>query len=87
MCLMTDDPEMHKRHGYSLVAMQVDDHYLPRNEEALDEMINLVKKSGFNVTVEDDLMDYLSCNIIFDKERKQAWLGPGTVTLDQKSGK
>jgi hypothetical protein len=70
------------------MATYVDDCFCCGHEEAILETIELMKESGFGVTVEDDLTDYLSCNIVFNKERTKAWLGqPHLIkNLEKKYG-
>jgi hypothetical protein len=57
------------------MAMYIDDCYCNRNEAAINDSIKGIVKNGLNVTVEDDLEDYLSCEIRFNKTRTKVWLG------------
>jgi hypothetical protein len=41
----------------------------------INESIELIKKSGFTLKIEEEMTDYLSCNILFSKDKKKAWLG------------
>jgi hypothetical protein len=70
------------------MATYVDDCYVVGHESAIEDTIRLIKTTGFNVTVEDNMTDYLSCNILFDKENKKAWLGqPHLIkNLEKKFG-
>jgi hypothetical protein len=61
--------------GIVCLALYVDDCYFRGHEEAIDDTITKIKAAGFSVKVEDDLKDYLSCNIAFNKQQKKAWLG------------
>jgi hypothetical protein len=83
-CLLT----RHCAKGLVIMATYVDDCFCCGHEEAILETIELMKESGFGVTVEDDLTDYLSCNIVFNKERTKAWLGqPHLIkNLEKKYG-
>jgi hypothetical protein len=58
------------------------------HEEAINDTITMIKATGFSIKVEDNLLDYLSCNIIFDDQRKKAWLGqPHLIkNLEKKFG-
>ena len=83
-CLLIRKSEL----GLVLIGAYVDDNYTVGHEAAIKETIELIKKSGFNVTVEDELSDYLSCKIQFDKKKTKAWLGqPHLIKkLDKKFG-
>ena len=43
--------------------------------KAIERVIKDIISTGCTVKVEDDLSDYLICRIIFDTEKKKAWLG------------
>ena len=45
------------------------------NENIIKETIQGIVKWGLNVKIEDDLSDYLSCKIVFNKNTTKAWLG------------
>jgi hypothetical protein len=60
--------------GIVYMALYVDDVYASGNEEALDDSIMGLRKY-FKIKVVDDLTDYLSCEIIFNKDKSKAWLG------------
>jgi hypothetical protein len=83
-CLMTRKYEK----GIVFIALYVDDCYCVGHEEAINDTIAKMKASGFSVKVEDNLSDYLSCNIAFDAQRKKAWLGqPHLIkNLERKFG-
>ena len=70
-CLMYKKNE--KRMLY--VAIYVDDCLFCGTTEMIDEMVKGIVKWGLQVKVEDNLTDYLSCRVIFDKTREMAWLG------------
>jgi hypothetical protein len=75
--------------GIVFIGIYVDDCYCCGHEAAIDETISQLKASGFGIKVEDNLTDYLSCNIVFDKKKTKAWLGqPHLIkNLDEKFGK
>jgi hypothetical protein len=60
--------------GIVYMALYVDDIYASGDEPALDDSIVGLKKY-FKIKVKDDLTDYLSCEIRFDKNKTKAWLG------------
>jgi hypothetical protein len=68
---------MHKKSekGMIYVAIYVDDCLFCGTNEMIDETVKGIVKWGLQVKVEDNLTDYLSCRVIFDKSRKMAWLG------------
>jgi hypothetical protein len=39
------------------------------HKEAIMETIELIKGEGLNVKVQDELTDYLSCNILFNRDK------------------
>lgn len=61
--------------GIVYIALYVDDCLCIGHRAAIEDTIAKIKASGLNVTVEDTLKDYLSCEISFSKDRKKAWLG------------
>ena len=70
-CLLTRKSDK----GVVHLAIYVDDNYCIGDPDAIKEVIELIKKAGFTVKVETDMTDYLSCNILFSKDKKKAWLG------------
>jgi hypothetical protein len=83
-CLMTRRNDK----GIVFIGIYVDDCYCCGHEAAIEQTIKQLKESGFGVKVEDNLNDYLSCNIVFDKLKTKAWLGqPHLIkNLEQKFG-
>jgi hypothetical protein len=63
------------RNGVVYVAIYVDDCLFMGEKRAILKAIEDIIESGFKLKVEDNLDDYLSCRIIFDKTRSKAWLG------------
>jgi hypothetical protein len=61
--------------GLVYMAMYIDDCYCNGNKAAINDTIKGIVQNGLNVTVKDDLEDYLSCEIRFNKARTKAWLG------------
>jgi hypothetical protein len=75
------------KHGVVYMALYVDDIYASGDESALDDSIIGLRKH-FKIKVVDDLTDYLSCEIRFNKDKTKAWLGqPHLVkNLEKKFG-
>ncbi len=70
-CLLVKKYEL----GTVYVALYVDDNLVIGNPAAIDDTIERLKREGLILKVEDDLHDYLSCEIVFSKNRRSAWLG------------
>jgi hypothetical protein len=70
------------------IALYIDDCYCVGHEAAIDDTIKRIIASGFKVKVENSLADYLSCNILFDKDKTKAWLGEPRLIkkLEKKLG-
>ena len=61
--------------GLILLALYVDDCLAIGHEDALKTLIEEMKAHGLTLKVEEELSDYLSCEIRFNKDRTKAWLG------------
>lgn len=61
--------------GIVYIALYVDDNLLVGHPEAIDDAIQQMKKHGLILKIEDDLKDYLSCEVQFSEDKKKAWLG------------
>jgi hypothetical protein len=70
-CLMMRKDEI----GTLYVLTYVDDNLVVGDRKAMDKLLKDIDRSEFTVTVENELKDYLSCEIVVDKERKKAWIG------------
>jgi hypothetical protein len=70
------------------IALYVDDNLLIGHPKAIEDAIKQMKKHGLILKIEDDLKDYLSCEIQFSKDRTKAWLGqPHLISnLESKFG-
>ena len=60
--------------GIVLIGLYVDDLLIIGDEDDINETIAGLKKH-FSVKVEDDINDYLSCEIHFSKDGTKAWIG------------
>ena len=60
--------------GICIVVMYVDDMLLVGNEESIQNVSEELEKV-FNITVEEEMTDYLGCEFKTDEEGKNAWLG------------
>ncbi len=61
--------------GIVFVGIYVDDCYFLGNPKLIDLTVKQLLDKGFSVKIEDNLNDYLSCNILFNKEKTKAWMG------------
>ena len=68
--------------GRVYIALYVDDNLIVGKEEAINEVIQELRDEGFTLKIEDDLKDYLSCEIEFIKNKKSAWLGQPHLTAN-----
>jgi hypothetical protein len=41
----------------------------------MEQVLKEIKDNWFNVTTNEDLTDYLSCEIWFNEEQSKAWIG------------
>ena len=72
----------------AIVAIYVDDCLFVGHEKLIQDTVEGIKKWGLEVKIENDLSDYLSCKILFNKDRSKAWLGqPHLIkSLNEKFG-
>ena len=60
--------------GVVYIAMYVDDCLCVGDEEALKDAVEGIGKY-FKLKIEESMSDYLSCEILFNKDRTKAWIG------------
>ena len=60
---------------FIMILCYVDDNLTLGKPKAIQVFLEELKQTIFTFTVEDNLMDYLSCQIVLDKEGKNCWLG------------
>ena len=58
-----------------IVCWHVDDAIFAGDKETVEDAIEGLKYVGFELKVNDDFKDYLSCEVLVDKNRKMAWIG------------
>ena len=72
--------------GIIYIASYVDDDLMIGNPEAIDKVLEQLKKNGLVLKVSDSLQDYLLCEIRFSQENKKAWLfQPSLIDYLEKS--
>jgi histone deacetylase 1/2 len=74
--------------GTCYVVLYVDDNLIIGDEKAVQETITQLQKHGLIPKIEDNLNNYLSCEIVVSEDRKRAWLGqPHLISnLEKKFG-
>ena len=71
--------------GRVYIALYVDDNLIVGHPEAINEVIEDLRGAGLVLKVEDDLKDYLSCEIDFSEDKKSAWLGQPHLIANLKN--
>jgi hypothetical protein len=61
--------------GRLLLILHVDDCYVVGSEEGLKYTKQSLEKKGLKLKVEENVTDYLSCQLLFNKTKTMAWLG------------
>ena len=62
------------KNNWIYVVIYVDDNLVIGTEEGIAELENLLKAKGLKLKVQDDLCDYLSCDIKILPDNKSATL-------------
>jgi hypothetical protein len=60
--------------GVIMIGIYVHDCLVIGKRDGIDDLIVDLKTSGFNLKVENDLTDYLSCQLIENAESKEIWI-------------
>ena len=78
---------MFHQNDKGMTSMFVEDNFMVRDEEALNETINYIQ-STFKVKIYDNNSDYLGCEFIVSSDSKRGWLGQPHVvkSLDKEFG-
>ena len=58
-----------------IVLIYVDDNLVVGHPEEMEDLLKGVRDSGFVITVDNELTDYLSCEIRMNSRRNAAWIG------------
>ena len=61
--------------GICIILCYVDDNLTIGHRKAIDQVLQGIREHGLNMTVEEQLTDYLSCEIAFNKTKTAAWIG------------
>jgi len=71
-----------------IITLYVDDCYCIGTKDAIKQTIRDIKTAGFTIKIEENLSDYLSCNIAFNHNKTKAWLGQPHLLkhLEEKFG-
>jgi hypothetical protein len=57
-----------------MIAIYVDDCFKKGTKEAIEGVIDDVKGHNFGLKVEYNLIDYLSCKIVQERDKGKLWL-------------
>jgi hypothetical protein len=60
--------------GICYIAVYVDDNLMVGDIDAIDDTIKSLEKHGYILKIQEDLKDYLSCQILFSNNATQAWV-------------
>jgi hypothetical protein len=61
--------------GLVIVISYVDDCAAGGSKAALNQMLAQIRESELTFTVNEDMRDYLSCEVLFNSDRTKGWLG------------
>ena len=70
-CLMTRRNHL----GVVFIALYVDDCLCIGHDDAIKNAIKGMESQGLTLKVDNELKDYLSCEIVFSEDNKEAWIG------------
>jgi Reverse transcriptase (RNA-dependent DNA polymerase) len=60
--------------GVVYIAIWVDDSLLIGHNAAIEQTIKDLQENGFNLKIEGELDDYLSCEISFSRDKSKGWI-------------
>ena len=74
--------------GIYFIVLYVDDNLIIGHPEAVDDTIDQLRKNNLMLKVENNLHDYISCEIVLSDDRTKEWLGqPHLISnLEKKYG-
>jgi hypothetical protein len=61
--------------GIVYIALYLNDCFCCGHKEAIQDTAKQIQEAGFSVTIENKMTDYLSCEILFSRDRKKCWIG------------
>ena len=61
--------------GLAIVIIYVDDGLCVGSKPALRQFFDQLREKNLELKVSEDMEDYLSCQVLFSKDRRKAWLG------------
>ena len=71
--------------GTVFIGLFVDGNLLIFHPAAIEDAIEGMRKHGFTLKVQDDIRDYLSCDIKFKADKTMAWLGQPHLIKDLRT--
>jgi hypothetical protein len=60
----------HSSYGKAIIVIDVDDQLTIGTEESIEEVINWMKEHNLGLINEDNLIDFLSCKIFQERDKK-----------------
>ena len=60
------------KEGVMLIEIYINDLIVIGKENQISKLIDELKSSGFNLKIEDNLTDYLTCRIIENEKRRNS---------------
>jgi hypothetical protein len=74
--------------GICFIVLYVDNNLIIGHPEAVDHTIDQLRKNNLMLKIENNLHDYLSCEIVLSDDRTKTWLGqPHLISnLEKKYG-
>jgi hypothetical protein len=70
-CLMTRRNKL----GVVFIALYVDDCLCIGNDKAIKDLVHGMETQGFTMKIDEELTDYLSCQIVFSDDKQKLWIG------------
>ena len=74
-CLMTKRCKSGDVYIGLYFGLYVDDYYCCGNQDDIEAVILEMKNYGFELKIEQEMNNYLSCKIEFSKDRNKIWIG------------
>jgi Reverse transcriptase (RNA-dependent DNA polymerase)/gag-polypeptide of LTR copia-type len=74
-CLLTNKTP----YGLVIMVVHVDDCFVAGSKQALDHIQKSIQEKGLELKIENQVRDYLGCELLFNPERTKAWIGQPAI--------